>query len=205
MSDRNRKKDFRNNIKDTRGDAMIVVVCLMFLFTALSLAMLLSVSAVTGSLKKNAALTRCRLAAESFSEMMGKDLTDSTKVTEFQTNIRDVLLSDADFNFCWYKEKEGRVWEFQPKSESGMTVGETIRGYDITVTIYYGDVSRMEKEEADQRKEDQKESVKFGDLFLYTVVTCSKGNDSYHIRQKYLMSITGVTGEEELKWIFVKA
>lgn len=52
MSDRNRKKDFRNNIKDTRGDAMIVVVCLMFLFTALSLAMLLSVSAVTGSLKK---------------------------------------------------------------------------------------------------------------------------------------------------------
>ena len=105
MSDRNRKKDFRNNIKDTRGDAMIVVVCLMFLFTALSLAMLLSVSAVTGSLKKNAALTRCRLAAESFSEMMGKDLTDSTKVTEFQTNIRDLLLSDADFNFCWYKEK----------------------------------------------------------------------------------------------------
>ena len=79
---------------------MIVVVCLMFLFTALSLAMLLSVSAVTGSLKKNAALTRCRLAAESFSEMMGKDLTDSTKVTEFQTNIRDLLLSDADFNFC---------------------------------------------------------------------------------------------------------
>lgn len=145
MSDRNRKKDFRNNIKDTRGDAMIVVVCLMFLFTALSLAMLLSVSAVTGSLKKNAALTRCHLAAESFSEMMGKDLTDSTKVTEFQTNIRDLLLSDADFNFCWHKEKEGRVWEFQPKSESGMTVGETIRGYDITVTIYFGDVSNMEK------------------------------------------------------------
>ena len=205
MSDRNRKKEFRNNIKDTRGDAMIVVVCLMFLFTALSLAMLLSVSAVTGSLKKNAALTRCHLAAESFSEMMGKDLTDSTKVTEFQTNIRDLLLSDADFNFCWHKEKEGRVWEFQPKSESGMTVGETIRGYDITVTIYFGDVSNMEKEDADRRKVSQTESGKFGDLFLYTVVTCSKGNDSYHIRQKYQMIIIGEPGEEEHKWIFVKA
>lgn len=205
MSDRNRKKDFRNNIKDTRGDAMIVVVCLMFLFTALSLAMLLSVSAVTGSLKKNAALTRCHLAAESFSEMMGKDLTDSTKVTEFQTNIRDLLLSDADFNFCWHKEKEGRVWEFQLKSESGMTVGETIRGYDITVTIYFGDVSNMEKEDADRRKVSQTESGKFGDLFLYTVVTCSKGNDSYHIRQKYQMIIIGEPGEEEHKWIFVKA
>lgn len=205
MSDRNRKKDFRNNIKDTRGDAMIVVVCLMFLFTALSLAMLLSVSAVTGSLKKNAALTRCRLAAESFSEMMGKDLTNNTKVTEFQSNIRDLLLSDADFNFCWYKEKEGLVWKFEPETDNGASVGDTIRGYDITVTICFGDVSNMEKEDADRRKESQTDSEKFGGLFLYTVVTCSKGNDSYHIRQKYQMIIIGEPGEEEHKWIFVKA
>lgn len=205
MRDRNGKKDFRNNIKDTRGDAMIVVVCLMFLFTALSLAMLLSVSAVTGSLKKNAALTRCRLAAESFSEMMGKDFTDNTRVTEFQTNIRDLLCSDEDFNFCWYKDKEGKVWEFVPRSESGAAVGETIRGYDISVTIYFGDASDMEEEDVGRRKESQTESERFGDLYLYTVVTCSKGNDSYHIRQKYQMRITGTAGEEELKWIFVKA
>lgn len=181
---------------------MIVVVCLMFLFTALSLALLLSVSAVTGSLKKNAALTRCRIAAESFSEMMAKDLTDTARVTQFQEDMKNLLLSDTSFDFCWYTGKEGMVWEFQPQFDNGKAVKDTIRGYDITITVYYGNETGLDADEWNNRKEKSEEALKYGDLFLYTTVTCSKGNDSYHIRQKYKLL---VIKEEATKWIFVKS
>ena len=162
-------------------------------FTALSLALLLSVSAVTGSLKKNAALTRCRIAAESFSEMMA-DLTDTARVTQFQEDMKNLLLSDTSFDFCWYTGKEGMVWEFQPQFDNGKAVKDTIRGYDITITVYYGNENGLDADEWNNRKEESKEALKYGDLFLYMTVICSKGNDSYHIRQKYQLH---VIGEEE--------
>lgn len=202
MWDKKRKRSDGSKRINKKGDAMIVVVCLMFLFTALSLALLLSVSAVTGSLKKNAALTRCRIAAESFSEMMAKDLTDTAWVTQFQEDMKNLLLSDTSFDFCWYTGKEGMVWEFQPQFDNGKAVKDTIRGYDITITVYYGNETGLDADEWNNRKEESKEALKYGDLFLYTTVICSKGNDSYHIRQKYQLH---VIGEEDLKWIFLKS
>lgn len=202
MWDKKRKRSDGNKRINKKGDAMIVVVCLMFLFTALSLALLLSVSAVTGSLKKNAALTRCRIAAESFSEMMAKDLTDTARVTQFQEDMKNLLLSDTSFDFCWYTGKEGMVWEFQPQFDNGKAVKDTIRGYDITITVYYGNENGLDADEWNNRKEESKEALKYGDLFLYMTVICSKGNDSYHIRQKYQLH---VIGEEDPKWIFLKS
>lgn len=202
MWDKKRKRSDRSKRINKKGDAMIVVVCLMFLFTALSLALLLSVSAVTGSLKKNAALTRCRIAAESFSEMMAKDLTDTARVTQFQEDMKNLLLSDTSFDFCWYTGKEGMVWEFQPQFDNGKAVKDTIRGYDITITVYYGNETGLDADEWNNRKEESKEALKYGDLFLYMTVICSKGNDSYHIRQKYQLH---VIGEEDPKWIFLKS
>lgn len=202
MWDKKRKRSDGSKRINKKGDAMIVVVCLMFLFTALSLALLLSVSAVTGSLKKNAALTRCRIAAESFSEMMAKDLTDTARVTQFQEDMKNLLLSDTSFDFCWYTGKEGMVWEFQPQFDNGKAVKDTIRGYDITITVYYGNENGLDADEWNNRKEESKEALKYGDLFLYMTVICSKGNDSYHIRQKYQLH---VIGEEDPKWIFLKS
>ncbi len=202
MWDKKRKRNAGSKLINKKGDAMIVVVCLMFLFTALSLALLLSVSAVTGSLKKNAALTRCRIAAESFSEMMAKDLTDTARVTQFQEDMKNLLLSDTSFDFCWYTGKEGMVWEFQPQFDNGKAVKDTIRGYDITITVYYGNENGLDADEWNNRKEESKEALKYGDLFLYMTVICSKGNDSYHIRQKYQLH---VIGEEDPKWIFLKS
>lgn len=202
MWDKKRKRNAGSKRINKKGDAMIVVVCLMFLFTALSLALLLSVSAVTGSLKKNAALTRCRIAAESFSEMMAKDLTDTTRVTQFQEDVKALLLSDTAFDFCWYTGKEGMAWEFQPQFDNGKAVKDTIRGYDITIKVYYGNETGLDADEWNKRKEESEEALKYGDLFLYTTVTCSKGNDSYHIRQKYKLL---VIKEEATKWIFLKS
>lgn len=202
MWDKKRKRNAGSKLINKKGDAMIVVVCLMFLFTALSLALLLSVSAVTGSLKKNAALTRCRIAAESFSEMMAKDLTDTARVTQFQEDMKNLLLSDTSFDFCWYTGKEGMVWEFQPQFDNGKAVKDTIRGYDITITVCYGNENGLDADEWNNRKEESKEALKYGDLFLYMTVICSKGNDSYHIRQKYQLH---VIGEEDPKWIFLKS
>lgn len=67
-----------------RGDAMITVLCIMLLFMALSLTILLAASSSLGSSKQNAASTRCRLAAESFSEMMAEELMD--KKIKMNTN-----------------------------------------------------------------------------------------------------------------------
>lgn len=68
-----KKKSRPHPNTNTRGAAMIVVLCVMAVLLALSLTMLFAASSVVGTAKKSAAFDRCRILAESFSDLLEKD------------------------------------------------------------------------------------------------------------------------------------
>ena len=62
--------------RNTKGQAMLIVIGVMALLTTLSLVVLLAASTMMGSSRRNAISTRCRMAAVSFSNMFGDALKE---------------------------------------------------------------------------------------------------------------------------------
>lgn len=209
-----------------RGDAMITVLCIMLLFMALSLTILLAASSSLGSSKQNAASTRCRLAAESFSEMMAEELMDKKNKNEYQQAVIKMLREDTSFEYCRTSDIETNLkWSYTVESNgkssdkgSGIyPISEILPGYEISVNIYWGEKNLTLDEIQDELYSwpvdetdhtDVINPAKYSQKYIYTEVTCSKGSVSYTVRQKFLIMVDKKnsegepTDEETYEWAF---
>lgn len=101
--------------RNTKGQAMLIVIGVMALLTTLSLVVLLAASTMMGSSRRNAISTRCRMAAVSFSNMFG----DALKEDNFKDGspgkvIAQMIQEDAEgddgsngkFSYCAGREED---------------------------------------------------------------------------------------------------
>lgn len=66
-----------NTMKSKKGEAMIVVMAILAILTALGLTLLLSASTLLGAAKKESLNKRCQVLAVSFSKQTEKELLDN--------------------------------------------------------------------------------------------------------------------------------
>lgn len=209
-----------------RGDAMITVLCILLLFMALSLTILLAASSSLGSSGQNAADTRCRLAAESFSEMMAEELTTQKTKNEYAQAVTKMILEDTSFEYCRTSDIETNLkWSYTVKSngknsdktQGTYPVNEIVPGYEISVAIYWGEknltLDEIKEElytwpDTEEISSDSINPAKYSQKYVYTEVTCSKDSVSYTVAQKFLIMVNkknnegDPTDEETYEWSF---
>lgn len=94
--------------KNKKGDAMIMVICIMAIFLALSLAAIFSASSLMSGVMKSKNREQCRLSAVTFSKMLKEefewktDYEDTTK-NKLRNYIREEIESGT---WAYYNENE---------------------------------------------------------------------------------------------------
>ena len=196
--------------RNTKGQAMLIVIGVMALLTTLSLVVLLAASTMMGSSRSNAISTRCRMAAVSFSNMFG----DALKEDEFKDGspgrvIAQMIQEDAEgddgsngkFSYCAGREEDHFSWRYVPKFEKGQE--GILTGYSIVITMWWGEEDEKTLDEIKlQVNNGENPFVKYNGLYLYTKVSCSNGKESWNITQSYPIYVEKDTDENEWVWHF---
>lgn len=172
---------------NNKGVAMIIVLCVMAVFMALSLALLLGASTVAGTAKKAAVSERCKAAAVTFSKMIGAELTDeSNSNSSFRDYLKHEITGD---DWQCYDETNPNssisavTRDFRISVEddaSAVSVAGKINGYDLKVQMYW----EAEKELLETRISANPDTAYHG-ISLVIVAVGSKGKESYTISTRY--------------------
>ena len=196
--------------RNTKGQAMLIVIGVMALLTTLSLVVLLAASTMMGSSRRNAISTRCRMAAVSFSNMFG----DALKEDDFKDGspgkvIAQMIQEDAEgddgsngkFSYCAGREEDHFSWRYVPKFEKGQE--GILTGYSIDITMWWGEEDEKTLDEIKlQVSNGENPFDKYNGLYLYTKVSCSNGKERWNITQSYPIYVEEDTGENEWVWHF---
>ena len=188
-------------LEKRQGQTMILVIGIMFLFMALSLTILLSASAMMGSTRQNAISTRCRMAASPFSQILGEEIrkekwTEDSLAYMMAGMIKEDCENAGTFQYCADVQEKRVSWVYTPMT-SGKPVGEVLNGYDIEVRFYWGNMNKKLEDIQTAIMNGETDSDKFSDLFLYTEVTCSRGKESWKVKQQYQIIVNA-----DNEWLF---
>lgn len=167
-----------------KGVAMIVVLCIMAVLMALSLAIILSASVVMGNAQKAAIREQCRLTAITFSEALEEKLTedydDPTYKLEnegIRTYLREAISSNE---WLYYNEAEAGH-----SSKKAVTRSFSVDGLpedsaygDITVDMYW---------ESDGTIAIEDEELKYSNSILAVAVTCSYKGQTQKVKSQYAL------------------
>lgn len=162
-------------LTNRRGDALIVVLGIMMLLTALAFTLLTAVSATTETTARSSVSDRARIMAASFGERLTADLEKES--SELKTYINQELLSQS--------------WAMQtaPGAASGRTLqlaadAAELGGYTVTVAAaWQGPAGRPYEQPAD-----------FLNAELYLTVTAAKAAESYAFTTRFKVV------DEQLSW-----
>lgn len=191
-----------------RGEAMIVVLCIMAVLMALSLAMLLSASVVMGNAQKSFIREQCRLTAITFSEALEEKLTEEYDDALFGIENEGLrrFLRDAISTGQWDYYNEGKAGH---NSKKAVTHSYNLNGLDEDSA--YGDIKVDMYWEWDEEKAVDKEALKFSNSILSVNVTCEykgqtqKIKSQYTLKCQYESSVSAEEGEEPpVSWNWVR-
>ena len=181
-----------------RGDAMIVVLCVLCVFIMLSFTLLLASAVLTAAVGKQKNQEQCRLSAITFSELIRDDLTSSD-----DSSLKDYLkgeLQRGQSSDWYYYNEDGepfhnldsagviRVFDFADQDITGSASGA--KG-DITVEMYWQIIGETAVDDPD-------------DLSIRLVVVTECGYNGETFRQKSFydrrVQKTGEEGEAASVW-----
>lgn len=164
------KTRFKNAVKNRRGDALIVVLCIMVVLIALSSVMLVTVSSATGTMTRSSTGDRTRIMASTFAGQLGEEMTADT--SQLKTYIHDSLLSGG-----WEMlNKSGEKNDTTLKKLNYEKNSDEMAGYDIRVEAWWeGDAGRTYQNEAD-----------FLNARLFIRVIAERGDQSASILTEYI-------------------
>lgn len=196
--------------RNTKGQAMLIVIGVMALLTTLSLVVLFAASTMIGSSRRNAISTRCRMAAVSFSNMFG----DALKDDDFKDGspggvIAQMIQEDAEgtdgnggkFTYCAGHEEEHFSWRYVPKFEKGQE--GTLTGYSIDITMWWGEEDEKTLDEIKLQVNKGKDPFeRYNGLYLYTKVSCSNGQERWNIVQSYPIRVQKDVEADKWVWHF---
>lgn len=196
--------------KNSKGQAMLIVIGIMALLTTLSLVVLLAASTMMGSSRRNAISTRCRMAAVSFSNMFGNALKDDDFTNGSPGKvIAQMIQEDAEgndgsngkFSYCAGREEDHFSWSYVPKFEKGQE--GILTGYSIDITMWWGEEDEKTLDEIKlQINSGENPFEQYNGLYLYTRVSCSNGKESWNIIQSYPIHVEKDSEDDTAEWIW---
>ena len=146
-----------------KGAAMIVVLCIMAVLMALSLAVLLSASVVMGNAQKAATREQCRLTAITFSEALEEKLTEDYDDPTFKVE----------------NEEAGH------NSKKAVTRSFTVE--NLPSDSAYGDIAVDMYWESDGTVAIDDEELRYSNSILVVVVTCSYKGQTQKVKSQYAL------------------
>lgn len=161
----------QNLKKDERGAAMIIVMCILAVFFALSLSLLLASSTLVSVARNGVTGSRCKIEAVTFSDRVGEDLADET--SELNAYVKQKITG----GWAAHTEKEFE----QSKADGGSAA-------DCTLNL------KMQWHEPERPVSG---AFSYNDSRLIVTVTVSRGKESHRLKSEYVLNCSAVSGSEE--------
>lgn len=176
-------------MKNKKGEAMIVVMAILAIITALGLTLLLSASTLLGAAKKDSLSERCQVLAISFSKNVEKDIID-----EENSNINKYIKSEIFTNKTWTKyDEENKTTTTKEliistgnNDSSLYELGHYLEGYNLEASMYWsGNVNGSGTSPVD-----------YNGIILTVNITATKDKESFRAVNKYRL----LAGDSSWTW-----
>lgn len=180
--------------KRDKGYAMVLVICVLALVTALCLALLLAASLVFSSAQRTGDMERCRIMAVTLSQALDNELTDE-KYT-FENESEETTSKAINSGKLWFVVKDGinnafnngTAWYYYNEDEQGHRGGDNVfRSYELLNLGVPGAsaevVMHWESDFASIQSKDK------NGIPLITEVTCTLNGQSCTIRTEYELTV----------------
>lgn len=215
----------RVQLNNVRGDAMIIVLCILMLFMVLSFSVLTAAGVVLGTSKKNAVSERCKTAAATFSAMMEEQLTTDREAVplRIQTFFMDMVQSKMQTavpesaDFYWNEDSDtdeipDSLIHHISVENGGKTMGEILNGYDISVeAVWIGGQDKFQDAWNENNSPEKTDAERLPNECCYdgiglkvtTICSNEKFHESYRATVYYRVWIEAAPGEAAPKvWKF---
>ncbi len=120
-------------LRSRRGEALILVICVMAVFASLALTLLLSAGGVVKSAQERARSEQLRVAAVTLSRAVEANLTGETDA-----------LTPADGTLCAYLRQRmtvfGGNWQYYNENEAGRNLDALTRSFSVPLPDGFGDI-----------------------------------------------------------------
>ena len=208
---------------NARGDAMIIVLCILMLFMVLSFSILTASAVVLGTAKKNAVSERCKTAASTFSAMMEEQLVQKRdknplhlqKFFMEMVHEKMKLQPGTEIERFYFDEdldeaEDSYVQKISIKN-AGKEIGEYLNGYDVRIEIVWIGSLEVFKDSYKDKVEDWPEGNKlpvecsYSGIKLKVTTICEnkKFHESYKATVFYDIQIEGEAGKDSVDvWKF---
>jgi hypothetical protein len=165
---------------DRQGAAMIMVLCIMAVFLALSVSILLTASSALNTAKQNYRLEQAKIQCVSFS------------------NLVDDALEDTESSLCEYLQTAISGGDWEAADDNGKeTVDDTdIKSYDLSNT-YFPMKLEMYWKQPDGGLQVKEGKTNYSDLQLYIDTIYTVSNQEYRIQSRYGLTVDTVTVKDE--------
>lgn len=172
--------------KRNEGSALIFVMCILCVFMAAALIMILVSYQVLTNAQQSAIKDQCRISAVSFNKILEKEITAPEGQGTADDNIRYFLYDQIKNNkWVYYNDKEEghgekdafRVLDMEMIQSAKDTLG------DIKVTVYW----------------ESEKDAPLDQAVLVTKVSSISRKQEYHITTRYSLKIN-TTGPEQWNW-----
>lgn len=187
--------------KRQEGSAMIVVMCVMVVTVALSLALLLTSSVLVNNANRANDKEQCRINAVSVSEALLYEIDNFPEYTKADANgeaqpsaempgreddLRAKLKTVVTTEWFAYNEKAGTLGQLETKGKDYFTYDITMEGMPGTTRLemYWIDETGEELRKLDMT-DPVAASGTFGSVILYLKVTSTVGRESSTIISRY--------------------
>lgn len=171
------RQRYRQLMREQRGAAMILVLCVLAVFLALALSLLLASSTLVSTTGAEMNSSRNKIAAVAFSDGFEADMADET--SELNQYIREQIDSGA------WQPGAGAEKSFEG---SGDTEGEAA----VSVSMYW-------------ERPEGLPSIDLNGAKLYTEITRTRGRSSYRLKSEFELSCSGGGPEGEIwRWMRIR-
>ena len=174
-----------------RGAAMVIVLCVMVVFLALSTTIILAGSVALNTARNNVIYERGKVQASSLSELfvgdlVGRDIADGS--SSLLRYVRDGIVKDG-----WpaYDEKKDRAEQAEGAVRTfTMDTGEgdTKEEHQITIEMYW--VWDGASSEHPTEEDEKNNVIKDKNVCLYVDVISTLNDIEYHVKRKFNLTDT---------------
>lgn len=172
--------------KREEGSALIFVMCILCVFMAAALIMILVSYQVLTNAQQSSVKDQCRISAVSFHKVLEKEITDPKGQGETDDNIRYFLYKQIkDGTWAYYNDQEDGHGEKEAfyTLDVGMIQSAKDTLGDIQVTMYW----------------ESEKNAPLDQAVLVTKISCSSRKQEYHITSRYSLKIS-TDGAERWTW-----
>lgn len=165
------RRRYRQLMREQKGAAMIVVLCILSVFLALALALLLASSTLMQTARRGVEDVRCRIEASTFADCVEDDLEDE----------------DSSLNQYIRQQITEHVWE--PGAAAVRVYEANPTGDDSTLSV-----SMYWEPPAELGTADRDGSA------LYLTVACAEGQSDHQVQCEFALTCSGSGENEVWRW-----